>query len=148
MANLTVEQPVLKPIKVEISHGLNVDRSKNGSLDNYNVTESSIMGAPCTYYVPKNDTKDCADSLDPERRPYLLAVTCLIESPMKLYVLNQNHSKILFGSDDGENVKNIVRFEANVKWTELLRLLPTNNKPHFDWFITDYNNIMNENPYF
>ena len=47
---------------------------------------------------------------------------------MKLYVQNQNYSSVLFGSTDEENVKNIVRFEANVKWYDLFKILPVNNK--------------------
>lgn len=31
MANLTVEQPHIKVLKVEIAHGLNVERDSNGS---------------------------------------------------------------------------------------------------------------------
>ena len=68
------------------------------------------------------------DFLEEENRPYLVAVTTLVESPMKLFVQNQNYSKILFGSNDGEVVKNVVRFEANLKWTDLLRILPVDNK--------------------
>lgn len=76
-----------------------------------------------------------------------MAVTALIESPMKLFVQNQNYSKILFGSDDQEYAKNIVRFEANVYWTDLIQVFPTNNKPSLKWRITDFNNLVNENPF-
>lgn len=54
----------------------------------------------------------------------------------------------MFGSNDTELVKNVVRFEANVKWTDLLRVLPVDNKPSLKWKITDFNNLMNENPHF
>lgn len=54
---------------------------------------------------------------------------------------------MLFGATDGEPVKNIVRFEANLDWTDLLRVLPVDNKPSLKWRITDFNNLMNENPY-
>ncbi len=78
----------------------------------------------------------------------MIAITTLIESPMKLFIQNQNYSNILFGSNDRELVKNVVRFEANVRWTDLLKVLPVNNKPSLKWKITDFNNLMNENPYF
>ena len=42
----------------------------------------------------------------------------------------------------------MVRFEANLKWTDLLKVLPVDNKPSLKWKITDFNNLMNENPYF
>lgn len=77
-----------------------------------------------------------------------MAVTALIESPMKLFVMNQNYSKILLGNDNEELAKNVVRFEANLKWSELLDVLPIMNKPPRGWKITDFNNLMNENPMF
>jgi hypothetical protein len=69
---------------------------------------------------------------------------------MKLYVWNQNRSKIIFGSDDGEVVKNVVKFEANLRWLEFLKILPVSQKPLLSraWKITDFNNVLNENPYF
>ena len=44
-------------------------------------------------------------------------------------------------------VKNVVKFEANVRWLDLFKVLNTTNKPQFDWKITDFNNVLNENPY-
>ena len=67
---------------------------------------------------------------------------------MKLFVMNQNYSKILFGNDNSETTKNVVRFETNLRWSEFLDILPTQNKPPRHWKITDYNNLMNENPFF
>jgi len=55
MANLTVEQNSIKVLKVEIHHGLNVERKQNAPKDDYQISKSSILGAPTTYYVPKND---------------------------------------------------------------------------------------------
>lgn len=46
-------------------------------------------------------------------------------------------------------MKNIVKFEANLRWFDFLNVLPTNNKQTLgEWKITDFNNIMNENPLF
>jgi len=42
----------------------------------------------------------------------------------------------------------VVRFEANVQFWDLLKVLPVDNKPSLRWKITDFNNLMNENPYF
>ena len=145
MANLRVESNI-KVLKVEITHGLNIERSKNLPKDGYNVVQSSIMGAKCDFYTPKNGENSVLDFLEEEHRPYCVAVTTVIESPMKLFVQNQNYSKILFGSNDQEVVKNVVRFEANLKWNDLIRVLPVNNKTPQPWKITDFNNLMNENP--
>ena len=147
MANLTVQQPSIRVLSVEINHGLSIERKNNGALEDYDITKSSIIGTPCTYYVPKNAKRDIVDGYDAE--PYSIAVTALIESPMKLFVQNQNYSKILFGSDDAEMCTNVVRFEANMKWADLFRgVLPVYNKPLLKWKITDFNNLMNENPHF
>ena len=147
MANLTVE-PNIKVLKVEIAHGLNVERDSNGSAEDYTTSKSSVLGAPTTYYTPVKDERSFLDFLDDSHKPYCVGVTCLIESPMKMYVQNQNYSSILFGNDDKENVKNIVRFETNLRWVDLLDMLPTDNKPEKRWKITDWNNLMNENPQF
>lgn len=53
MANLTVEQPSIQVLKVEITHGLNVQRGDNGSAADWVETKSTLLGAPCTYYTPK-----------------------------------------------------------------------------------------------
>lgn len=147
MANLTVEQPRMKLLKVEVHHGLNVDRSMNLPPSEYTITKNSLLGAPQTVYVPKNDTRSIWDHLDSNYKPYVIAATVLIESPMKLFVQNQNYSSILFGTNDEEVVKNIVRFETNVRWLDIFKVLPVENKPSFDWKITDFNNVLNENPY-
>ena len=146
MANLTVEQPKLKLLKVELSHGVNVERGLNAPASEYTAHKSTLFGAPLSTYVPKNDTRSFLDHLDSNHRPYVLAATVLIESPMKLYVQNQNFSSILFGSNDEESVKNVVRFEANVRWLDLMKVLPVENKAPFQWKITDINNVLNENP--
>jgi len=148
MANLTVEQPSIEVLKVEITHGLSIERLNNGAGDDWNKTESSLLGAKCTYYTPKNDQRDLIDGIDANHKPYGVAITTLIQSPMKLYVQNQNYSKILLGNDNDEMTKNVVRFETNLTWHDLLDVLPTQNKPPKYWKITDYNNLMNENPHF
>jgi hypothetical protein len=55
---------------------------------------------------------------------------------------------VLFGSTDEENTKNVVRFECNLRWLDFLKVLPVDNKPSLTWKITDFNNVLNENPFF
>lgn len=148
MANLTVTQPSIQILKVEIIHGLKLERSANGVKSDWKMTKTSLMGAPEQVYTPVNDKRDLIDCLDAEHKPYLVAVTAIIESPMKLFVYNQNYSKILLGNNNEERAKNVVRFEANLRWSEFFDILPTINKPPRFWKITDYNNLMNENPHF
>lgn len=61
---------------------------------------------------------------------------------------NQNYSKVLFGSTNQDTVKNVVRFEANVFWSDMVNFLPVNNKPNMKWKITDFNDLMDENKQF
>lgn len=88
MANLTVEQPSIKLLKVEISHGLKVERDSNGTVEDWNVSNSTVLGAPTKYFTPANDSRDIIDSITADHKPYNVALTCLIESPMKMYVQN------------------------------------------------------------
>lgn len=150
MANLTNHSPKIDILNVDVSYGISVDRDSNKPKDDYNVAKSTFWGCPLSVYTDKNDTRSVFDSLDKNYKPYLVSVTAIIHSPMKLYVWNQNKTKILFGSNDKEIVKNVVKFEANVRWTEFFRILPVQNKPLLgrDWKIVDYNNVMNENPHF
>lgn len=106
------------------------------------------MFTPITYYTPANDTRSVFDNFEPNRKPYLIQITALIESPMKLFVQNQNYSEVLFGSNDQEHIKNVVRFEANVYWTDFFKVMTEDNKRSLKWKITDFNNLMNENPHF
>jgi len=46
MANLTVEQPKMKLLKVEVHHGISVDRSKNLPASEYTITKNKLLGAP------------------------------------------------------------------------------------------------------
>lgn len=76
----------MRVLKAEISHGLHVDRSKNLSKNDYSVNKGSLFGAKMKTYVPKNDQRSFLDHLDQNYKPYCVAVTMLIESPMKLFV--------------------------------------------------------------
>jgi hypothetical protein len=86
MANMTVQQPKMKLLKVEVHNGISLHRSKNLPASEYNITKSSLFGATQTVYVPKNDTRSMWDHLDSNHKPYVIAATVLIESPMKLFV--------------------------------------------------------------
>ncbi len=46
MVNLTVEQPQMKLLKIEIHHGVNIERTRNLPAIEYNITKNKLMGAP------------------------------------------------------------------------------------------------------
>ena len=154
MANLTIEQPSIRVLKAEVHQNLSLNRDDNEqSLSAYNVSSNhNIFGAPWKTYSPKDPSKDKRDLLDvlegESHKPYLVQMTCVVESPMKLYVQNQNYSAILFGNDDEESVKNVVKFETNLRWHDFFNLLPVDNKKSLDWRISDFNSVLNENPLF
>lgn len=88
MANLTVHQPKMRVLKAELIHGLDRERSKNLPKGEYTEYKSSLFGAPLRTYVPHNDKRSFLDHLDQNHKPYIVAITCLIESPMKMFVQN------------------------------------------------------------
>lgn len=88
LANLTVEQPRMKLLKVEVHNGVNLERSENKPATEYTISKGSLFGAKKTVYLPKNDTRSFLDHMDPDHKPYIVAATVVIESPMKLYVQN------------------------------------------------------------
>lgn len=56
MANLTVEQPSIRVMKVEINQNLNLDRSLNQPLQEYQVlSNKNMLGAPWNVYISKNN---------------------------------------------------------------------------------------------
>jgi len=63
MANLTVEQPSIKVLKVEISHGVSIERARNLPKDAYSVANSTFWGAKADYYSPKTGQKSVLDFL-------------------------------------------------------------------------------------
>ena len=76
----------MRVLKAEVSHGLHVDRSKNLGRNDYTVSQSQLFGAKMQTYIPKNDERSFLDHLDQNYKPYCVAITMLIESPMKLFV--------------------------------------------------------------
>ena len=45
LANLTVDQPKIKLLKVEVSHGISVNRALNRPASEYNISKNSLFGA-------------------------------------------------------------------------------------------------------
>lgn len=69
---------------------MNIERKENMPPSHYTIKKSKFMGATMNTYIPKGpyDTRSCLDHLDRDYKPYLVALTLLVESPMKLYVEN------------------------------------------------------------
>ena len=62
LANITVHQPKIEILNVEVHHGLSVNRNENKPKDAYNITNSSLLGAPLKLYTSKSgDTRSVLD---------------------------------------------------------------------------------------
>lgn len=76
MANLRVRSDKHEILKVELTHGLPLNRNQRHSWDSYDVSEGSLFGAKCTTYTLKNGPKHSfLDNMFVNYKPYNLAVT-------------------------------------------------------------------------
>lgn len=152
MTDIVLQQPVMQVLKVELYKGLEIERDKNLSKSQYNVIKApGILGAPYTKCIPKNDTSSWLDIIDTDKQPYVFAVTALIESPMKMFVYNQNRSAILFGNKDTSQYETtVMRFERKMRMGDFFHFLPVGGKPlnTQQWKITDVNGALDGNPFF
>jgi len=133
-------------LRVEIYKNLHVDRYKNKDLSSYSFSDvytplgncrvATLLGEDISYF--HND------------RPYILATTMRVKTPMKLQVFNQNLSKKLHGGENGEVQDYVVRFESQLNLNDFAWILPTQNKPKRlrQTKIADFNNVLRGNPYF
>ena len=147
MANLTIKQPRIDLLNVELTHGLPLNRDERGPREAYNVTEGSFLGAKCTTFSPKEGKRhSLIENIHQDYKPYVLSVTTLVQSPMKLYVLNQDKTKIIFGNDSKETTENIVKFEVALRLWDFHSILPVPNKPRLveGVKIVDWNGVMNQ----
>lgn len=145
MANLTINQPKINIVDVSLTHGITLDKTQRGSKDDWSTSEGSLLGAKCTTYTHKSGKKGgLIDNMFQDYKPYNLSVTAQIHSPMKLFVWNQNRSKVIFGSDDSERVSNLIKFEMPMRLVDFGRFMPTRNKPRLieRIKITDFNNCI------
>jgi hypothetical protein len=149
MANLTIKQPQIDLIGVELTHGLPLNRDERGPREAYNIKKGSMLGAKCTTYTPKEGARhSLIDNIHDDYKPYVLSVTTLVSSPMQLYVYNQDKSAVIFGnnSKDAPNAKNIVKFEVPLRLWDFKSILPIPNKPRLieGVKIVDWNGVMNQ----
>lgn len=101
MANLRVKSDRINILKVDLTHGLPLNRLERHAISNYDVVKEDLFGAPLTrYHLKGTKPHSLLDNLLTDYRPYTLAVTVAMQSPMKLFVWNQNRSAVIFGNKD------------------------------------------------
>lgn len=88
-------------------------------------------------------------SIFDNNKPFILASTMKVTSPMKLSIYNQNLSLKLYGKEEKENVHYLVRFETEMSLGELLSIHPNPNKYSKlrQTKIADINNVLNGNSF-
>ena len=76
MANLTVNQPKINVVNVELTKGIPLDRTARGSKDDWSASESSFLGAKCTKYThASGKSGNFLDNFFEDYKPYNLCVT-------------------------------------------------------------------------
>jgi hypothetical protein len=116
------------------------------SYNNYKFSKIWTPLAPLV--VAREIGNDSSIFTDP--KPFILATTMLVQTPMKMAVFNQNMSRKVHGRAEEEKINYVVRFETEMNYSDFTWILPTQNKPKRlrSTKITDINNIMRGNPYF
>jgi len=132
-------------LRMEIYKNLFIDRNLNGDYSKYSF--SKVPTGLASMIIAKIQGEDY--SIVQNKKPFILATTMLVQSPMKMSVWNQNQSKE-FKLKDQEIYEYVVRFETQMNYSDFGWILPTQNKPSRikDTKITDFNNILRGNPYF
>lgn len=134
-----------KILRMEIYKNLSIDRKLNGVYGNYLFSKVPTGLAPLV--VAKELGKDYSIALN--KKPFILATTMLVQSPIKLCIWNQNHTKE-FKLKEQDVHEYVVRFETQMTYSDFGWILPIQNKPSRlrDTKITDFNNVLRGNPYF
>ena len=135
-----------KVLRVEIYKNLHVNRDQNNAYHKYNFAKVPTPLGPLVIAHEKGNDHSIAK----DQKPFILATTMLVKSPMKMAIYNQNLTRKLHGHEQDEKINYVVRFESQFSYSDFAWVLPTMNKPKRlrSTKITDFNNIMRGNPYF
>lgn len=145
LESLKIKQD-FKVLRVELFKNLKINRNENKNFSEYEFkTRSTPLGPIVIAHEKGND-----HSLAKDNKPFILATTMHVRTPMKIGIFNQNMKRKLHGFAEEEIIDYVVRFETQLNLSELFWVLPTQNKPKRlrSTKITDLNNVMRGNPYF
>jgi hypothetical protein len=133
-------------LRLEMYKHLNVDRTLNKHFNDYDLsTYSTPLGK---MIIAREKNEDI--SLPKNLKPFILATTMLIRTPMKIAIFNQNMTRKIYGEPENETIDYVVRFETQMNYSDFTWILPGPNKPSRlrATKITDFNNLARGNPYF
>jgi hypothetical protein len=135
-----------KVLKVELFKNLKINRDENKPLSQY---EIKVRPTPLGNLAIANE-KGNDHSFANNDKPFILATTMHVKSPMKVGIFSQNLKRKLYGGPEKDHIDYVIRFETQLSLSELFWVLPTQNKPKRlrSTRITDLNNVMRGNPYF
>jgi hypothetical protein len=134
-------------LRIELYKNLNIDRSKNSDYSRYSFVKSST---PLGTLVNAREIGEDNNSLAKNQKPFILATTMLVRTPMKIAIFNQNLSRKIYGENENEAIDYVVRFETQMNYSDFTWILPGPNKPSRLRMtkITDFNNLARGNPFF
>jgi hypothetical protein len=133
-------------LRVELYKFLNVDRAMNKQFNDYDFTNYKTPLGTLITAKEKNEDNSITKSL----KPFILATTMLIKTPMKIAIFNQNMTRKIYGEPENEIIDYVVRFETQMNYSDFTWILPGPNKPSRlrSTRITDFNNLVRGNPFF
>lgn len=82
-------------------------------------------------------------------KPFILATTLKVTTPMKLSIFNQNLSLKLYGKPENDNVSYLFNMETELGFRDLIGFLPNPNRTSKlrQSRITDINKVLGGNPF-
>ena len=133
-------------LRLELYKNLSINRYENDNFTKY--TFSNFLSPIAPLIIARKEGEDISFAKYP--KPFILAATMRIRTPMKICILNQNMSRKIYGEKENEVIDYVVRFETQLSYSDFSWILPTPNKPSRlrSTKITDFNNLMRGNPYF
>jgi len=155
MERLTVVQPKMEILDFQIFKGIHVDRSQNGSINDYTIHKDGVYGLwpKCTSYLKKHTRLiDGLKVIEENHKPYLVRVKLIIHSHMRMYGYTKSEEQYSARSSPigTDMVPNLVQFECNMKGVEFFKAFPIEGREPLlrDWKITDWNDAMKGNKFF
>jgi hypothetical protein len=133
-------------LRLEVYKNLKINRYENKSHNNYTFSKIKSPLGDIAVAHPKNEDVSFAK----DQKPFILATTMRVKSPMKIAIYNQNMSKKVYGDIEDQTIDYVVRFETQMTYSDFTWILPNPNKPSRLRLtkITDFNNMLRGNPYF
>jgi hypothetical protein len=133
-------------LRLEVYKNLKINRYENKNYSHYTFSKNASPIGDITVANHLNEDLSIANN----QKPFILAATMRVRSPMKIAIYNQNMTRKIYGDDAEKTIDYVVRFETMMNFSDFTWILPNPNKPSRLRLtkITDFNNMLRGNPYF